>query len=117
EGARVLAAAERLGLSSLSSIRAGRSFLVEGDTTAGDMETLAATALADPVVESFRVRRLPAEAGGDGEQLLNVLFKPGVTDNVGLSTRDALRAAGWNVSAVATVRTYRLDGAARDGEV
>lgn len=110
EAAQVLSAAGELGLRSVTSVRSGRSFLIEGDADAESVNRLARATLVDPVVETFTVRSLPA-ANGDASdtQLLNVLFKPGVTDNVGLSTRDALVAAGWDVSSVATVRTYRVN--------
>ncbi|MGC1272886.1 MAG: phosphoribosylformylglycinamidine synthase subunit PurL [Planctomycetaceae bacterium] len=115
EADRVQTAARGLGLSSVQMVRSGRSFLVQGDADAEHIERLARTALADPVVETFAVHALPATNGVPaGSRLLNVLFKPGVTDNVGLSTRDALAAAGWNVSAVATVRTYRINDDATD---
>ncbi|HEX6983738.1 MAG TPA: phosphoribosylformylglycinamidine synthase subunit PurS, partial [Planctomycetaceae bacterium] len=118
EGGRTLAEAQALGLRSIRTVRAGRSFLVEADADEAEVRRLAEAVLVDPVVESFTLRRLPAgKAGTDGELLLNVLYKPGVTDNVGLSTRDALAAAGLNVSAVATVRTYRINGDAAEADV
>lgn len=118
EADRVQTAARGLGLSSVRTVRSGRSFLVQGDADAEHVQQLARTALADPVVETFTVHPLPAANGvSPGMRLLNVLFKPGVTDNVGLSTRDALAAAGWNVSAVATVRTYRVNDDVTDADL
>jgi phosphoribosylformylglycinamidine synthase subunit PurSL len=111
EGARVLNEATSIGLGSIRSVESGRSFLVESDVAPNELQRLASAALADPVVERFTVRRLPAADGEqNGRKVLNVLLKPGVTDNVGLSTRDALRAAGLDVSAVGIVRTYRING-------
>ncbi len=47
--------------------------------------------------------RMPAE---EGRRLINVLFKPGVTDNVGQSTKAALIDLGLPVEEVATCRKY-----------
>ncbi len=47
--------------------------------------------------------RMPAE---EGQRLINVLFKPGVTDNVAQSTKAALVDLGLPVEAVSTCRKY-----------
>ena len=110
EGERALAEAHALGLRSIRTIRSGRSFLIEAGADQDQVRRLADAVLVDPVVESFVLRRLPSDKRPvNGERLFNVLFKPGVTDNVGQTTRDALAAAGLDVSAVATVRAYRVN--------
>lgn len=117
EGKRTLSEAAHLGLGSIRAVSAGHSFLIEAEASAEEIRRIAAAALVDPVVEAFAVRALPSPEKANGERLLNVLFKPGVTDNVGLSTKAALAAGGLAVSAVATVRTYRVNGDAADGDV
>lgn len=114
EGARVLAEASSIGLGSISQVDAGRSFLIEADESRERIEEAARAILVDSVVEEFELNQLPAQgSGANGTQLLNVLFKAGVTDNVGQSTRGALAAWGLPSNAVASVRTYRLNGDAR----
>ena len=116
DGARVLAAAHDLGLDSIRAVHAARSFLVEADIDAETLGQAAAALLVDPVVETHQLRRLdeidqPQHGDRvDGESTqLNVLFKPGVTDNVADSTRRALVDLGLSVDAVATCRKYRLN--------
>ncbi|MGM3320832.1 hypothetical protein ACS26L_27220, partial [Bacillus cereus group sp. BC2] len=72
--------------------------------------------LVDSVVETCSVRSLSRGAVGPSSSgsptLLNVLFKPGVTDNVALSAKAALNDLKVPATAVATVRKYWLnDGA------
>lgn len=117
EGRRIVAEAASLGLGSIRTVRAGHSFLIEADAAAEEIRRLASAVLVDPVVEAFVVRPLPSRERANGRRLLNVLFKPGVTDNVGLSTRDALVTAGLNASVVATTRTYEINAEASDDEV
>lgn len=117
EGTRIVAEAASLGLSSIRAARAGHSFLIEADAAAEEIRRLASAVLVDPVVESFTVRPLPSREAANGRRLLNVLFKPGVTDNVGLSTFDALVTAGLKASVVATTRTYEINAEASDEEV
>ena len=118
EGRRVLGEAVEHGCGSIRSVASGRSFLIEAPESRARIERFAAATLIDPVVETHVVIPLPAEeAPTNGLILLNVLFKPGVTDNVGHSAQDALIAAGLNATAVATVRTYRLNGDARAEDI
>lgn len=118
EGERILGEAKAFRLDSIRRVASGRSFLVEADITEDQMRRASDSILADPVVERFELRQLPADdRTATKGRLLNVLFKPGVTDNVGLSTRDALAAAGFNVSAVSTVRTYELNSDAEQAHV
>ncbi|WP_437205069.1 phosphoribosylformylglycinamidine synthase subunit PurL [Planctomicrobium sp. SH664] len=109
EGARIQAEAKSRGWTTIHHIKAARSFLVEGDLQPADLPKVSRF-LADPITEQTLVRGLPAtEAVAAGESLLNVLFKPGVTDNVGLTAANALRGLGLAVSGVATCRKYWIN--------
>ncbi|MBL8850751.1 MAG: phosphoribosylformylglycinamidine synthase subunit PurL [Planctomycetaceae bacterium] len=121
EAARVLAEARALGAASIASVAAARSYLIEGDL--GDAAADAVELLADPVVETSEVRRLSAAAIGGGAQhatgalLLNVLFKPGVTDNVGQTAAAALRDIELRVDRVATCRKYWVNADASAADI
>ncbi len=99
EGQRVLAEAQAQGAASVRTIRAARSFLVEGALDEATIRTKAAP-LADGVVETVRIRTLPTDAASSahpevsGLNLVNVLLKPGVTDNVAETASKALKAQG-----------------------
>ncbi len=114
EGARVLAECGALGIEGVSAIRSARSFLIEGSIIESDVERAARSLLADHVVESYSIHELSAgngsDANGDAGALLNVLYNPGVTDNVAQSTRAALDDLGLAVDAVSTCRKYWIDG-------
>ena len=62
EGQRVLAESQAQGAGSIRAIRASRSFLVEGDLDEATVKTRVARLLADGVVETCRIRTLPAAA-------------------------------------------------------
>ena len=115
EGQRVLTEAQAQGAASVRAIRASRSFLVEGDLDEEAVKSRVVRLLADGVVETCRVRRLPAEAASAahpqvaGLNLVNVLFKPGVTDNVAETAANALKAQGLAVTRVATCRKYWIN--------
>ena len=115
EGQRVLTEAQAQGAASVRAIRASRSFLVEGDLDEEAVKSRVVRLLADGVVETCRVRRLPAEAPSaahpqvGGLNLFNVLFKPGVTDNVADTAAHALKSQGLAVTRVATCRKYWIN--------
>lgn len=119
EGARILAECSGLGLASVTTVTAARSFLLEGELDAAAVKKLGQTLLVDGVAETFTVSRIDADSGeanGSGN-LLNVLFKPGVTDNVAGSTLKTLRDQLVPVQAVATCRKYWLNEGADQAEV
>ncbi len=115
EGQRVLTEAQAQGAASVRAIRASRSFLVEGNLDEATVKSRVVRLLADGVVETCRVRRLPAEAASaahpqvGGLNLINVLYKPGVTDNVAETAAHALKAQGLAVTRVATCRKYWIN--------
>ena len=116
EGQRVLAEAKAQGAASIRVIRAARSFLVEGTLDEATVKSRVVRLLADGVVESCRVRQLPADSGSAAHpsdthslNLLNVLFKAGVTDNVAETASNALKSQGLAVTRVATCRKYWIN--------
>jgi len=116
EGARLLNEAQLRQLQSFHRIQAARSFLVEGDLN-GEQINCISHFLCDPIVESATIRPLPAASTEDSGILLNVLYKPGVTDNVGHTAAEALRGQGYAVTGVATCRKYTLNADAHRDEV
>jgi phosphoribosylformylglycinamidine synthase subunit PurSL len=123
EGERVRQEARALGATSVAAVRAARSYLVEGTVDESQVNEAVRALLVDEIVESARIHRLPEEdrlPKGESRpagRLLNVLFKPGVTDNVGATAAKALRDLGLNVDRVATCRKYWINGDATEEDV
>ena len=131
EGLRISQEARDLGASSIQKVQSAKSFLLQGIAlTAADLDRAAKTLLVDPVVESYQIRQIAKgkESGTDknvaaGQESspvgpsLNVLYKPGVTDNVATSTQKALVDLGFQVDAVATVRKYWFEAGVSAAEL
>lgn len=121
EGERVLAESTGLGLQTVSSVAAARSFLLQGEVTDDVVTRVSRTLLADGVAETFSAHRLDASAEPSNDsasgQLLNVLFKAGVTDNVANSALKALKDQDVCVEAVATCRKYWVNEDASEAEI
>ena len=135
EAARVKAECVGMKLESISSVDAAHSFLLQGDLSAADVDRISSSLLSDPVAETFCTRRIDSSsagnagsAGGNADvnaggnaggshKLLNVLFLPGVTDNVAVSTAKALRENNVPISGVATCRKYWVNSDAHDDDI
>ena len=120
EGRQALTAAQEVGATSITQVAAGHSFLVEGDVDLDSLQRRALPLLADSVTEAAAVHPLPAAASTVKDKpatLLNVLFKPGVTDNVGLTAAKALQDLGLPVERVATCRKYWINADATDSDI
>jgi phosphoribosylformylglycinamidine synthase len=116
EAQGVLSQCRALGLASIRQVRSARSFLVEGTIDQRAAERMGRELLADPVVETLVVRELPDRSPPRG-RLLNVLLKPGVTDNTAATVLPALRDGGYRVDAVRTCQKYWFNEDADDREL
>lgn len=136
EAERIRHEAVTLGIDGLETVASAKSYLIEGRVSEGEVRGALASLLVDPVVEKWELRQVGSavrtgRATGDqlqhgvGESTdakrtargadpteLNVLFKPGVTDNVAKSALNCIRHQHDDVEAVATVRKYRVTGSA-----
>ncbi len=120
EAERVIRECRALGATSVSTIRTARSFLLQGDLGEREAERLARSLLADDVVETFCVHRLDSGHGANDAangRLLNVLFQPGVTDNVAHTAHQAISGLGFDAQAVRTCRKYWLNEDVNDDDV
>lgn len=111
EGARLAGEAADLGLPGPWKIAASRGFLVEGDLSAEALAKAAREVLADPIAETFRIE--PAGSPiDDGDAVVHVLPRPGVTDPEAESALAVLQDLGYPVENVRSIRGYRVEGPA-----
>ncbi|HPK53600.1 MAG TPA: AIR synthase-related protein [Smithellaceae bacterium] len=87
-------------------------YTIEGGLTEEQLKQAAAGPLSDPVIQHFAVNK-PLAANFDW--LIEVGFRPGVTDNVGKTAREAIKLLlGFNIGKskinVYTSRQYLLTG-------
>ncbi len=116
ESEKVLREAHSRGLSSIQTVQAARSYLVEGDLSPEQLKQVVRF-VGDNLVDRIVINELPAEIQFGSGKLLNVLFKAGVTDNTGLTAKNALQTLDVPVTGVATVRKYWVNDSATDEDV
>jgi phosphoribosylformylglycinamidine synthase len=123
EAERVLQEAASFQAATIRDLQSARSFLIQSGCDQKAVEQAATRLLVDPVVETCEVRPVSAngehgsESASKRTRAINVLFKPGVTDNVGQSTKAALVELGLPVEEVATCRKYWVNADAAEPEL
>ena len=114
---QVASEAEELGLGSLK-VAAAHGYLIEGNLSADQARELAASLLADAVVESTVVAQVGEDelntSPNGANRLVHVLPKPGVMDPVAQSALDAIADFEIPADAVRTFQKYWLADIADD---
>ena len=87
-------------------------YTVEGDLKKDELQAAARGPLSDPVIQRFAINRGLAEGF---DWMIEVGFRPGVTDNVGRTAREAIRLlledqGAGRVISVFTSRQYAING-------
>ena len=107
---------EELGIP-VEKVRTIDVYTVEGDLSRDELKRIAAGPLSDPIIQKTAVNRGLA---ANFDWLVEVGFRPGVTDNVGKTAREAIRLLLGDPDrslAVYTSRQYLLRGALGRGEI
>jgi len=119
EASRVLHDAESLGCRTVNTVHTARVFLVQGEIDEPQIRSIASL-VTDHVAERSEIRPLNGQStsqGPAGTREVNVLYKPGMTDNVAYSTRRELGERGLPVTDVATCRRYWINDDAEPADV
>lgn len=77
---------DHLGLP-VESVRTVEVYTLEGDFTPAELEMIAAGALSDPIIQIYSVGKPLAH---EFDWLIEVGYRPGVTDNVGKTAKEAI---------------------------
>jgi phosphoribosylformylglycinamidine synthase subunit PurSL len=88
--------------------RFSHGYLLDGDLSPAEVQTLSRELLVDPVVEDDQIAELSQMPSDNGRVTLTVLLKPGVMDPAAQSVLAAARDLGINLNAVRTFRRYYL---------
>jgi phosphoribosylformylglycinamidine (FGAM) synthase PurS component len=112
----------QMGLARLKSVASAQLYQIHGSLATNDKTRIARDLLADPILQDYRIENYPSPlskgkgtCGARAEGLvIDVWYKPGVTDAVGESVMKGIR--DLNIPGVKEVRTgmrYHLKGVTR----
>ncbi|MHC4276216.1 MAG: phosphoribosylformylglycinamidine synthase subunit PurL [Planctomycetota bacterium] len=108
-GEQVCSEIHSLGINSVEGVRTRDVYLLEGDLSEKDIETVCAELLADIVVQDFAFDsqiHTPDEAN----HTIEVIRKPGVMDPVEFSAIRGIRDLGLEVKSLKRARRYLIKG-------
>ncbi len=95
----------------MADVRTVQDYSLDGDFDPHELEAIATGPLCDPIIQRYTIDR-PLERSSDW--LIEVGFRPGVTDNVGKTAREAIALllgnAPEDTAPVYTSRQYHLSG-------
>jgi phosphoribosylformylglycinamidine synthase II len=91
----------------VDSVKTYEVYTVEGNLAPGDLEAAARGPLSDPVIQEYAIDR-GLTRGFDW--LIEVGYRPGVTDNVGKTATEAIALLTGNTVRVYTSRQYAITG-------
>jgi phosphoribosylformylglycinamidine synthase len=76
-----------LGIGTINSVRTSSVYILNGQLFFADLVALAEGPLSDPIVQDYTINRTFCE---NFDWIVEVGFKPGVTDNVGRTAKEAV---------------------------
>ncbi len=89
----------------VASVRTFEIYTIDGDLSPEELERAAGGPLSDPIIQNFTINR-PLAFGFDW--LIEVGFRPGVTDNVGKTAGEAIAVLTGKKTRVYTSRQYAI---------
>ena len=101
-----------LGIENVEHVRTAQLYWLAGDITNIELETICASLLADAVTQKYTYDGSSANNDVSNAWIVEVKFKPGVTDSVGDSVIKGIRDLGIHgVESVRTGKKYVITGA------
>ncbi len=107
---------DALGIRTVEAVESSRLFYLDTDAAEDDVRRIAARLLADPVVETFEMRR-EGDRAGDARAVAVVRRQPGVMDPVAISTLQAIADMGLEARRCRTARKYYFTGSPSQAEL
>jgi phosphoribosylformylglycinamidine synthase II len=105
-----------LGIGTVRQIRVSDVYLLEGDLSQKELETICRQLLADPVIEQYSTGEPPPTP--PDAHAVEVAYNPGVMDPVEESVSKGIRDLGiTTVTSVKTAKRYYLSGKISAGDI
>ncbi|MCC6458553.1 MAG: phosphoribosylformylglycinamidine synthase subunit PurL [Caldilineaceae bacterium] len=117
----ILHGAAALGIDGLRGCTLARLYFIEHDLTEAEINRLCTMLLVDPVTEQARWRSVdaptPPSEQASGQQIVEVTFRPGVTDVPARELARSMAEIGIEGGEVVTGTRYELEGELDTAEV
>ena len=112
---------EDLGISGVDYVKTLQVYTLNGDLSESDVTAICENLLADRITQFYRyysIDRAEEKMSSDKAWVVEVTYKPGVTDAVGDSTVKAIRDLGINgISSAKTGQKYIISGSLSENDI
>ena len=102
---------EDLGISGVDYVKTMQLYMIDGNLSEPDVNSICENLLADRVTQVYEYKRSLVGPDDAGAWLVEVTYKPGVTDTVGDSTVKGIKDLGISdVKSAKTGKVYIIKG-------
>lgn len=108
-----------LKISAVQDVRVVSVYLIEGNLSRPQVETIAKELLVDPIVQDYRILDSKSKVQAPaGNRIAEIAYNPGVMDPTEASVLKGIRDLGIDgVEAVRTARQYQIKGNVSDAQL
>lgn len=109
---------EDLGISGVDCVRTLQLYIIEGELSESDIKNICENLLTDKIVQFYEYEGSSHRQDDAGVWVVEVTYKPAVSDPVGESTIKGIRDMGINrVVSVKTGRKYMIKGSLDEDDI
>jgi phosphoribosylformylglycinamidine synthase PurS subunit len=109
---------EDLGISGVDYVKTLQLYMIDGDLSEPDVKSICENLLTDRITQDFEYKGSLVREDDSGAWLVEVTYKPGVTDPVGDSTFKGIKDLGISgVSSARTGRKYIVKGSLTESDI
>lgn len=109
---------EDLGISGVDYVKTMQVYMIDGDISESDVEMICENLLTDRITQAYEYKDSLVGQDDAGAWVVEVTYKPGVTDPVGDSAVKGIRDLGISgVSSAKTGRKYIIKGSLSEKDI
>ena len=109
---------EDLGISGVDYVRTIQIYMINGDLSESDVKSICQNLLADRITQDYEYKGSLVRQGDFGAWVVEVTYKPGVTDPVGDSAVKGIRDLGISgVRSAKTGQKYVVKGSLNENDI
>lgn len=109
---------EDLGINGVSYVKTRKLYMIDGELSEEDIKNICENLLTDSVTQFYEYKGSDHHTDDTGSWIVEVVYKPGVTDAVGDSTVKGIRDMGiLGVNSAKTGQKYIIGGSLSESDI
>ncbi len=109
---------EDLGINGVSYVKTRKLYMIDGELSEADIKNICENLLTDSVTQFYEYKVSDHHSEDIGSWIVEVVYKPGVTDTVGDSTIKGIKDMGiQGVTSAKTGQKYIIKGSLSESDI